>query len=159
MPVDSKRLFIALSALSWAGPVPEACVEAVWSFLGQDSLFSLIVCKFVEGSLLIKVDMDPLYQVHDLVSLYLDSKTSESTEMLLHGSTPEKTAFICPWLLTFGKENVKKIVEQRMKLFFDILEKKQVVITLESIIQALMASNSISELEARRASFIRDIGI
>ncbi|XWS20405.1 hypothetical protein CRYUN_Cryun31cG0098300 [Craigia yunnanensis] len=158
MPVDSKSLFIALSALSWAGPVPEECVEAVWSFLGQESLFSLIVCKLVEGSLLIKVDVDPLYQVHDMVSLYLDSKTTESTEMLLHGSTPEKTAFICPWLLIFGKENVKKIVEQRMKLIFEILEEKQVVITLESILQALMASNSISELEASRASFSRILG-
>ncbi|KAK6263962.1 hypothetical protein SCA6_019396 [Theobroma cacao] len=153
MPVDSKRLFIALAALSWAGPVPEACVEAVWSFLGQESLFSLIVCKLVEGSLLMKEDMDPLYQVHDMVSLYLDSKTTDSIEMLLHGSTPEKAAFICPWLFIFGKENVKKIVEQRMKLFFEILEEKQAVITLESIIEALMASNTISELEASRASF------
>ncbi|XP_022716564.1 uncharacterized protein LOC111275448 [Durio zibethinus] len=93
-----------------------------------------------------------------MVSLYLDSKTTESTEMLLHGSTPEKTAFICPWLLIFGKENVKRIVEERMKLFFDILEEKQVVITLESIIQAFMASNSISELEASRASFSRILG-
>ncbi|XVF24821.1 hypothetical protein REPUB_Repub13aG0160700 [Reevesia pubescens] len=158
MPVDSKRLFIALAALSWAGPVPEACVEAVWSILGQESLFSLIFCKLVEGSLLMKVDMDPLYQAHDMVSLYLDSKTTESAEMLLHGSIPEKTAFICPWLLIFGKENVKKIVEQRMKLFFDILEEKQVVITLESITEALMASNSISELEASRASFSRILG-
>lgn len=158
MPVDSKRLFIALSALSWAGPVPEACVEAVWSFLGQESLFSLIVSKLVEGSLLIKVDMDPLYQVHDMVSLYLDSKTTESTEMLLHGSTPEKAAFIFPWLLIFGKENVKEIVEQKMKLFFELLDETQVVITLESIIQALMASNSISELEASRASFSRILG-
>ncbi|XP_022714847.1 uncharacterized protein LOC111274453 [Durio zibethinus] len=38
MPVDSKRLFIALAALSWAGPVPEACVEAVWAFLGAGEL-------------------------------------------------------------------------------------------------------------------------
>ncbi|XVE89121.1 hypothetical protein DITRI_Ditri19aG0125200 [Diplodiscus trichospermus] len=158
MPVDSKRLFIALAALSWAGPVPEACVEAVWSFLGQESLFSLIVCKLVEGSLLMKVDMDPLYQVHDMVSLYLDSKTTESTEMLLHRSSPEKTAFICPWLLIFGKEKVRKIVEQRMKLLFDILDEKQAVISLESIIQALMASNSISELEASGSSFSRILG-
>ncbi|OMO54302.1 Disease resistance protein [Corchorus capsularis] len=158
MPVDSKRLFIALASLSWAEPVPEACIEAIWSFIGQESLFSLIVCKLVEGSLLMKVDMDPIYQVHDMVSLYLDSKTTDSIEMLLHGSKPEETAFMCPWLLIFGKENVKKIVEDRMKLFFDILDEKQVVITLESSIEAIMASKSISELEASRASFSGILG-
>ncbi|GLU22112.1 hypothetical protein SLE2022_382090 [Rubroshorea leprosula] len=45
MRVDSRRLFIALSALSWSEPVPEACLEAIWSVLGQEGLFSLVICK------------------------------------------------------------------------------------------------------------------
>ncbi|KAK9282492.1 hypothetical protein L1049_005411 [Liquidambar formosana] len=153
MPEDSKRLFIALASLSWAEPVPEACLEAIWSVLGQENLFPLIVCKLVEGSLLMKTDLYALYHVHDMVSLYLDCKTNDSVEILLTESNPEGTAFISPWLLTFGKGSVQKIAEQRIEFFLSGLEEKQVVITLEAIIQALMASKSISELEAGRASF------
>ncbi|RVW30856.1 hypothetical protein CK203_110521 [Vitis vinifera] len=92
MPEDSRRLFIALAALSWAEPVPEACLESVL--------------------------------VHDMVSLYLDCRTHDSrTEFCLSG-----------------------------------LEEKQAAITLEAIIQALMASESISELEASRASFSSILG-
>ncbi|KAJ6963338.1 hypothetical protein NC652_001837 [Populus alba x Populus x berolinensis] len=158
MPRDSKRLFIALASLSWAEPVPEACLEAVWSVLGDESLFPLIVCKLVEGSLLIKTDMDPLYLVHDMVSLYLASKADDSTEMLLNEYSPDETAFICPWLLIFGKENVKKIAEERMEFLFNDLEGKQVVTTLEALIHALMASKSMSELEVSRERFSRILG-
>ncbi|KAJ6700981.1 hypothetical protein OIU74_012349 [Salix koriyanagi] len=38
MPGDSRRLFIALASLSWAEPVPEPCLEAVWSVLGRGKL-------------------------------------------------------------------------------------------------------------------------
>ncbi|KAL3610526.1 hypothetical protein D5086_001546 [Populus alba] len=139
-------------------PVPEACLEAVWSVLGDESLFPLIVCKLVEGSLLIKTDMDPLYLVHDMVSLYLASKADDSTEMLLNEYSPDETAFICPWLLIFGKENVKKIAEERMEFLFNDLEGKQVVTTLEALIHALMASKSMSELEVSRERFSRILG-
>ena len=44
-------------------PVPEACLEALWSVLGQESMFPLVVCKLVEGSLLIKLDSHLLYHV------------------------------------------------------------------------------------------------
>ncbi|KAH0982724.1 hypothetical protein GBA52_009901 [Prunus armeniaca] len=153
MPGDSRKLFIALSALSWVEPVPEACVEAVWSVLGQETLFPLIVCKLVEGSLLMKIDTDPLYLVHDMVALYLGSKTNDSVEILLNESTPEETAFICPWLLIFGKEKVKSFAEKKIVHFLNAFEEKQVIITLKASIQALMASKSISELEESRASF------
>ncbi|XVF86492.1 hypothetical protein PTKIN_Ptkin18bG0045100 [Pterospermum kingtungense] len=43
-------------------------------------------------------------------------------------------------------------------LFFEIFEENQVVFALESIIQALMASSSISELEASRESFSQILG-
>ncbi|KAJ6711710.1 hypothetical protein OIU79_008024 [Salix purpurea] len=158
MPGDSRRLFIALASLSWAEPVPEACLEAVWSVLGEESLFPLIVCKLVEGSLLIKTEMDPLYLVHDMVSLYLASKADDSTGILLNEYPLDETAFICPWLLVFGKENVKKIAEERMEFLFNVLEGKQVVATLEAIVQALMASKSMSELEISRERFSRILG-
>ncbi|CBI36281.3 hypothetical protein VitviT2T_013599 [Vitis vinifera] len=158
MPEDSRRLFIALAALSWAEPVPEACLESVWSVVGQDNLFPLVVCKLVEGSLLMKTDSFPLYQVHDMVSLYLDCRTHDSVKILLSESSPERIAFISPWLLTFGKETVKQIAEQRTEFCLSGLEEKQAAITLEAIIQALMASESISELEASRASFSSILG-
>ncbi|CAK7356565.1 unnamed protein product [Dovyalis caffra] len=158
MPRDSKRLFMALASLSWAESIPEACLEAIWSVLGEENLFLLIVCKLVEGSLLIKTDMDPLYQVHDMVSLYLDSKAHDSTEILLNAYSLEETAFICPWLLIFGKENVKKTAEERMEFLFNVLEEKQVITTLEALIQALMASKSMSELEVSRERFSRILG-
>ncbi|GKV35823.1 hypothetical protein SLEP1_g44034 [Rubroshorea leprosula] len=138
MPVDSRRLFIALSALSWSEPVPEACLEAIWSVLGQESLFSLVICKLVEGSLIMKNEMGPLYQVHDMLSLYLDSKTTESVQMLLNRSAPEETAFVCPWVLIFGKEKIKKLVEPKIVVFLGVLKERQAVITLESIFWALM---------------------
>ncbi|KAH7565079.1 hypothetical protein ACOSP7_020806 [Xanthoceras sorbifolium] len=158
MPEDSRRLFIALAALSWAEPVPEDCVEATWSVLGQKSLFPLIVCKLVEGSLLMKTDTDPLYHVHDMVSLYLDSKTTDSVEILINESEPEETALICPWLLVFGKENIRKVAKQKIELSLSVLEEKQVIISLEAILEALMASKTISELEASRASFSSILG-
>ncbi|XP_062089816.1 uncharacterized protein LOC133796354 [Humulus lupulus] len=157
MPVDSRKLFIALAALSWAEPVPEACVEDIWSALGDDSLFPLIVCKLVEGSLLMKTETDPLYSVHDMVVLYLDSKTNDSIEILLKESKPEQVANICPWLLIFGKEVVKTASEQRMVNFLGA-EEKEVIITLKATIQALLASKSISELEASRTSFSSILG-
>lgn len=157
MPGDSRKLFIALAALSWAEPVPEACVEAIWSVLGHESLFPLIVCKLVEGSLLMKTETDPMYSVHDMVVLYLDNKTNDSVEILLRESRPEETANICPWLLIFGNDVVKNVSEQRMVNFLGA-EEKQAIITLKAIIQALMASKSISELEASRADFSRILG-
>ncbi|GAV65998.1 NB-ARC domain-containing protein [Cephalotus follicularis] len=157
MPEDSRRLFIASAALSWTDDVPEACLEAIWSVLGEAIMFPLIVCKLVEGSLLIKTDTDPLYQIHDMVSLYLDSKISNSIEILLNKSGCEETAFVWPWLLVFGKKNISELAEQRME-FFGFLEEKQAVSTLEAIIQALMASKSIPELEASRVSFSSILG-
>ncbi|KAK0595683.1 hypothetical protein LWI29_009009 [Acer saccharum] len=158
MPEDSRQLFIALAALSWAEPVPEACVEATWSVLGQKSLFPLIVCKLVEGSLLMKADTDPLYEVHDMVSLYLDSKINDSAEILLNESKAEETASICPWLLIFGKEKIKEVAKRKIELSFSVLDEKQVIISLEAILEALMASKSISELETSRASFSSILG-
>ncbi|TXG69289.1 hypothetical protein EZV62_004224 [Acer yangbiense] len=158
IPEDSRQLFIALAALSWAEPVPEACVEATWSVLGQKSLFPLIVCKLVEGSLLMKADTDPLYEVHDMVSLYLDSKINDSAEILLNESKAEETASICPWLLIFGKENIKEVAKRKIELSFSVLDEKQVIISLEAILEALMASKSISELETSRASFSSILG-
>lgn len=157
MPGDSRSLFIALAALSWTEPVPETCLEAIWSVLGQENLFRLVVCKLVEGSLLMRTDY-ALYQAHDMILMYLDCKTDNSVEILLPESNPEGTAFISPWLFTFGKETVKKIAEQRIEFFLSVLDERQTVISLEAIIHALMASESISELESNRASFSSILG-
>ncbi|XP_058112948.1 uncharacterized protein LOC131255990 [Magnolia sinica] len=153
MPEHSQRLFFVLAALSWAEPIPEACLEALWSVLGQDSMFPLVVCKLVEGSLLIKTEAYPMYHVHDMVSLYLDGKINNAVEMLLLESSAEATASVTPWLFIFGKETVKLVAEQKMRYFIDGLEEKQVVVTLDAVIQALMTCKSISELEASSASF------
>ena len=158
MPGDSRKLFIALAALSWAEPVPEACLEAIWSVLGQEMMFPLIVCKLVEGSLLMKTDTDPLYQVHDMVSLYLDSKTNDSVVFLVNESSDENKALICPWLFIFGKESVKRISEQKIETFLSVFEEKQAVTTIEAIIKALMASKTISDFEASRATFVSILG-
>lgn len=155
---ESRKFFIALAALCWVEPVPESCLESIWSVLGEESLFPLVVCKLVEGSLLMKTDTDPLYKVHDMVSLYLDGKIDNSVEILLSEPTSGGTAFICPWLLIFGKESIKKIVQKRIEFLLDVSEEELVVITLEAIVEALMASKSISELEASRASFSSIIG-
>ncbi|KAL4626396.1 hypothetical protein ACB092_05G092800 [Castanea dentata] len=158
MPGDSRKLFIALAAISWAEPVPEACLEAIWSVLGQEMMFPLIVCKLVEGSLLMKTDTDPLYQVHDMVSLYLDSKTNDSVVFLVNESSDENKALICPWLFIFGKESVKRISEQKIETFLSVFEEKQAVTTIEAIIKALMASKTISDFEASRATFVGILG-
>ncbi|KAL0463920.1 UNVERIFIED_CONTAM: hypothetical protein Slati_0279600 [Sesamum latifolium] len=158
MPTDSKRLFTALAALSWVEPIPETCLEAVWSVLGQESLFSLTVCKLIEGSLLRKDDPDSLYQIHDMVSLYLDSKTNDSVRMLLTDSSSEENTFISPWLFIFGKEPVKRVSEQKIELSLSHLQEKQAVITLEAITQALEVGISISEFEASRVGFCNMLG-
>lgn len=158
MPADSKRLFTALASLSWVEPIPEACLEAIWSVLGQEILFSLTVCKLIEGSLLMKDDLDSSYQIHDMVSLYLDSKTNDSVKMLLSDSTSEENAFISPWLFIFGKEKVKRVCEQQMELSLSLLQEKQSVITLEAITQALEVGILISEFEARRIGLCKILG-
>lgn len=158
MPTHSQGLFLVLAAISWAEPVPEACLESLWSVLGQDSMFPLVVCKLVEGSLLIKTESNPMYHIHDMVSLYLDSKINYSIETLLIESTLEGAAFIAPWLFVFGKEMVRPFAEQKMQYFLNASEEKHIIVTLESIFQALMASKSISELEASSASFSSILG-
>lgn len=158
MPEDSRKLFIAFASLSWAEPLPEACLEAIWSVIGQENLFPLTVCKLVEGSLLMKTDATSIYQVHDMVSLYLNSKENDSVIMLLTESTAEKSAFISPWLFIFGKNAVKIVSEQKIESALGSSEEKQAIIVLESIIQAFMSSELISEIEATRASLSRILG-
>lgn len=158
MPIDSKKLFVALASLSWAEPIPEICVEAVWSVLGPNVLFSLTVCKLIESSLLTKVDVHSSYQIHDMVSLYLDSKTNDSVKMLPTDLESEKNVFVSPWLFIFGKETVKIVAEQTIEHSLSLSNEKRAVITLEAITQALEVSMSISEFEASRVSFCKILG-
>ncbi|ERN04516.1 hypothetical protein AMTRI_Chr05g71380 [Amborella trichopoda] len=158
MPAHSKRLFIALAAVYLAEPVPEACLEALWYSLGQASVFSLVVCKLVEGSLLIKDDSYPMYYVHDMVSLYFDSKVDEAVNILLTQSSSESAASVAPWLFAFGKEKVKIAAEEKLMSFLSISQERLGVVTLEAIVNALMASKSVSDLEASSASFRSIIG-
>lgn len=105
-----------------------------------------------------KIDTDPLYLVHDMVALYLDSRTNDSIQILLNASTTEKAAFICPWLLIFGKERINFFAENRIVSILGAFEENHVIITLKSTIQALMTSESISELEESRANFSSLLG-
>ncbi|ERN04521.1 hypothetical protein AMTR_s00081p00135280 [Amborella trichopoda] len=158
MPAHSKRLFIALAAVYLAEPAPEACLEALWYSLGQGSVFSLVVCKLVEGSLLIKDDSNPMYYVHDMVSLYFDSKVDEAVNILLTQSSSESAASVAPWLFSSGKEKVKIAAEEKLMSFLSISQERLGVVTLEAIVNALMASKSVSDLEASSASFRSIIG-
>ncbi|KAL6888288.1 hypothetical protein ACP4OV_009314 [Aristida adscensionis] len=153
MPENSRSFFMALAAISWEEPVPEACLESIWSALVQDSLFSLVVSKLVEGSLIIKLDDQLLYHMHDMVSLYLENKANDAVRTLLSESFPEYAALVSPWLFVFGKECVKGPAEQKMRSFFSLLEFMEIEILLGSTTQALMACRSISDFEACRLGF------
>lgn len=152
MPEQSRTFFLALAAISWTEPVPEACLEALWTVLGQVTLFPFIMSKLVEGSLVIKMDTQSSYHVHDMVSLYLENKTEDAVSRILMKSSADSAASIAPWLFIFGKEPAKVIAKEKMEFFLNAQE-RQVINTLENIIQSLMASKSISELEASRKSF------
>lgn len=155
MPENSRQFFILLSSLSWAEPVPESCLEALWLVLGPDSMFPLVVSKLVEGSLLIKLEQQLLYYVHDMVSLYLDVKMKSAVSTILVDASLENVAFIAPWLFIFGKESFQEMAREKIESFLGKLRNKEVVILLESMVQALMASKSISELETSRSGFSR----
>ncbi|GFY96983.1 hypothetical protein Acr_11g0012890 [Actinidia rufa] len=116
------------------------------------------ICKFVEGSLLKKTDSYHLYQVHGMVSQYLNGKINESLQILLADSTPEGIALMSPWLLIFGKETTQKFTGERIEFFLCVLEEKLAVITSDAISQAHTAIISISDLEASRASFSSILG-
>ncbi|XP_031473046.1 uncharacterized protein LOC116245680 [Nymphaea colorata] len=158
MLASSRKLFIILAAVAWEEPVPEACLEALWVVLGNCNLFPLEVCKLVESSLLIKADSYLAYHVHDMVSLYLDGKVDDAVKILLIDSTMDDSASVSPWLFAFGKERVKPIAEQKMRCSLCSTDAKHVVTTLETIVQALMASKSVSDLEASSAGFSYILG-
>ncbi|KAG8070364.1 hypothetical protein GUJ93_ZPchr0006g43158 [Zizania palustris] len=153
MPENSRRFFMVLAAISWDEPVPEACLESMWSALMQDSLFPLVVSKLVEGSLIIKLEDQSMYHMHDMVSLYLENKTDDAVHTLLFNSFPEFAALVAPWFIIFGKESVKEAAEKKMRSFFSLLEFTAIEILLGSTTQALMACKSISEFEANRLAF------
>ncbi|XP_078428845.1 uncharacterized protein LOC144701041 [Wolffia australiana] len=156
MPDDSRVLFTILAAISWVEPVPEICLEALWSALGLGSFFPLAVGKLVEGSLLMKADLG--YLVHDMVALYLESMMSNAIETLLTGSSDKAMAGAAPWLFIFGKEEVKNFAMDKMKTLISLSHEMEAAAVLESMFQALMASKSISELEASRKSFSQMVG-
>ncbi|CAL4889315.1 unnamed protein product [Urochloa decumbens] len=158
MPENSRSFFMVLAAISWEEPVPEACLESIWSALLQNSLFSLVVSKLVEGSLIIKLEDQLLYHMHDMVSLYLENKTNDAVRTLLSKSISDCAALVAPWLFVFGKECVKGPAEQKMRSFFSLLEFMEIQILLQSITQALMSCRSISDFEASRLGFSKILG-
>nr|ACL52958.1 unknown [Zea mays] len=158
MPENSRIFFMALAAISWEEPVPEACLESIWSALEQCGLFSLVVSKLVEGSLIIKLEDQPLYHMHDMVSLYLENKTNDATRALLSDSISYNVALVAPWLFVFGKECMKRPAEQKMGSFFSLLEFMDIEILLVNTTQALMACRSLSELETNRIGFSKILG-
>ncbi|CAN6243501.1 unnamed protein product [Urochloa humidicola] len=158
MPENSRSFFMVLAAISWEEPIPEACLESIWSALLQDSLFSLVVSKLVEGSLIIKLEDQLLYHVHDMVSLYLENKTNDAIRTLLSESISDCAALVAPWLFVFGKECVKGPAEQKMRSFFSLLEFMEIQILLQSTTQALMSCRSIYDFEASRLGFSKILG-
>jgi hypothetical protein len=157
MPENSRNFFMALAAISWEEPVPEACLESIWSALEQGGLFSLVVSKLVEGSLIIKLEDQPLYHMHDMVSLYLENKTNVA-RALLSESISYYAALVAPWLFVFGKECMKRPGEHKMESFFSLLEFMEIEILLVNTTQALMACRSLSEFEASRLGFSKILG-
>lgn len=153
MPENSRRFFMVLASISWEEPVPETCLESIWTALMQDSLFPIVVSKLVEGSLIIKLEDQSMYHMHDMVSLYLENKTDDAVHTLLSDSFPEYAALVAPWLFIFGKDSVKGPAEQKMITFFSLLEFMEIEILLGSTTQALMACKSLSEFEASRLGF------
>jgi hypothetical protein len=103
MPANSRRFFMVLAAISWEEPVPEACLESIWSALMQDSLFPIVVSKLVEGSLIIKMEDQSMYHMHDMVSLYLEDKANDALHTVLTDSFPEYAALVAPWLFILAK--------------------------------------------------------
>ena len=158
MPENSRSFFMVLAAISWEEPVPEACLESIWSALLQNSLFSLVVSKLVEGSLIIKLEDQLLYHMHDMVSLYLENKTNDAVRTLLSESISDCAALVAPWLFVFGKECVKGPAEQKIRSFFSQLEFMEIEILLGSTTQALMTCRSISDFEASRLGFSKILG-
>ncbi|OQU84598.1 hypothetical protein SORBI_3004G085900 [Sorghum bicolor] len=158
MPENSRNFFMALAAISWEEPVPEACLESIWSALEQGGLFSLVVSKLVEGSLIIKLEDQPLYHMHDMVSLYLENKTNDVARALLSESISYYAALVAPWLFVFGKECMKRPAEQKMGSFFSLLEFMEIEILLVNTTQALMACRSLSEFEASSLGFSKILG-
>jgi hypothetical protein len=158
MPENSKSFFMVLAAISWEEPVPEACLESIWSALMQDSLFSLVVSKLVEGSLIIKLEDQLLYHMHDMVSLYLDRKTNDAVRTLLSESFSECAALVAPWLFIFGKDCAKRQAEQKMRSLFSLLQFMEIEILLGKTSQALMTCRSISDFEESRLGFSKIIG-
>ena len=158
MPENSRSFFLVLAAISWEEPVPEACLESIWSALLQDSLFSLVVSKLVEGSLIIKLEDQLLYHMHDMVSLYLENKTNDAVGTLLSESISDCAALVAPWIFVFGKESVKGPAEQKIRSFFSQLEFMEIEILLGSTTQALMTCRSISDFEASRLGFSKILG-
>lgn len=159
MACHARDLFTAFAALSWVEPVPEVCLEAVWSALGQDSTFLLVASKLIEssllskGSLFTKAETYMMYHVHDMISLYLENKVHDAVKMLLMDTISEASAAVAPWLFVFGKEETKKAAEKKLKDFLRSVHERQVVVTLEAIVQALQASKSVTELEASSVNF------
>lgn len=158
MPENSRRFFMVLAAISWEEPIPEACLESIWSALVQDSLFPIVVSKLVEGSLIIKLEDQSMYHMHDMVSLYLENKQNDAVHTLLTDSFPEYAALVAPWLFIFGKDSAKVPAEQKIRSFFSLLEFMEIEILLASTTQALMACKSISEFESGRLGFSKMLG-
>ena len=120
MACHARDLFTAFAALSWVELVLEVFLEAVWSALGQDNTFLLAAGKFIEssmlskGSLFTKAETYMMYHVHVMVSLYLENKVHDAIKMLLMDARSEASAAaVAPWLFVFGKEEAKKVAEQK----------------------------------------------
>ena len=81
-----------------------------------------------------------MYHVHDRVSLYLENKVHDAIKMLLMDAIFEASAAVAPWFFVFGKEEAKKVAEQQLKGFLRSVHERQVLVTLEAIVQDFQAS-------------------
>ena len=72
--------------------------------------------------------------------------------MLPMGARSVASVDVAPWICVYGKE-VKKAADQNMQGFLRSVHERQVVVTLEAIVQAHQASKSVTELEASSVSF------
>ncbi|XP_024540053.1 uncharacterized protein LOC9634115 [Selaginella moellendorffii] len=166
MTTHARDLFLSLAALCWATPIPEPCLEAIWQALHQDTTFRIVSSKLCDSSLLKRSsssgsDTFLHYTVHDMVALFLETKTEESIALLLKEHSlihAESRAAIVPWLYRFGNRRIVKLAEDSLVEVFWSNSEELPAIVLWNVVEVLSTSSTMAELEAASIGFSRILG-
>ncbi|KAJ7295942.1 hypothetical protein O6H91_11G039300 [Diphasiastrum complanatum] len=154
----ARDLFTSLAALSWEGPIPEACLETMWSSLNQNSTFRLVLNRLLEGSLLERANSDLLYRVHDMVALFLETRATRAVQLLLTDPDLVAQAAVAPWLFAFGNITTQQVAESTLVRVLRSDEKLLPVRALWTVVDVLSASNTVTELQTISYNFTNLVG-